>query len=90
MKIYVILWSSSQFAFDLQSTFVYEYLNALHANIYCLSHPQFTPLQWTHHQKIVIVDDQIAFVGGVDIGYNRYDDSNYSVTDPDGIHFPGR
>jgi phospholipase D1/2 len=51
VKIYVLLWAASQFAFNLQSGFVTEYLNALHKNIQCMSHPQFTPLTWTHHQK---------------------------------------
>jgi hypothetical protein len=37
-----------------------------------------------------VIDEEIAFIGGVDLGYNRYDDEHYRLADPEGIHFPGR
>jgi phospholipase D1/2 len=36
------------------------------------------------------VDESIAFVGGIDIAFNRYDDNHYNLTDPDNQVFPGR
>jgi hypothetical protein len=39
---------------------------------------------------LVVVDDEIAFLGGIDLCYGRYDDSNYRLTDPEGKIFPGR
>ncbi len=36
----------------------------------------------SHHQKVVIVDDQIAFVGGIDICENRWDTSAH---DPESL-----
>jgi hypothetical protein len=39
---------------------------------------------------LVVVDDEIAFLGGIDLCYGRYDDSNYPLTDPEGKNFPGR
>jgi hypothetical protein len=38
---------------------------------------------------LVAVDDVVAFVGGIDICYGRYDNSEYPITDPDGRLFPG-
>lgn len=33
---------------------------------------------FSHHQKCVIIDDRLAFVGGIDLAYGRYDD-NYGL-----------
>lgn len=34
---------------------------------------------FSHHQKQVIVDRKIAFVGGIDLAYGRYDDACYDL-----------
>jgi phosphatidylserine/phosphatidylglycerophosphate/cardiolipin synthase-like enzyme len=42
-----------------------------------------------HHEKLVIVDDEVAFVGGVDItslGGDRYDDSDHEMRSRLGWH----
>ena len=28
---------------------------------------------WTHHEKCVVVDQSIAFIGGIDLCYGRWD-----------------
>jgi phosphatidylserine/phosphatidylglycerophosphate/cardiolipin synthase-like enzyme len=38
----------------------------------------------------VVVDEETAFVGGVDLCYGRYEDSDYKLTDPDAALYPGR
>ncbi len=35
-----------------------------------------------HHQKIVVVDDRVAFVGGIDLGRRRWDTSDHRPDDP--------
>lgn len=39
---------------------------------------------FSHHQKCVIVDERVAFVGGIDLAYGRYDDHYGLVADADG------
>ncbi|HLB21025.1 MAG TPA: hypothetical protein VK605_02880, partial [Solirubrobacteraceae bacterium] len=42
-----------------------------------------------HHEKLVIVDDEVAFVGGIDItslGGDRYDDSDHEMRSRLGWH----
>ena len=37
---------------------------------------------WTafsHHQKQVVVDGKVAFIGGLDLAYGRYDDDTYEL-----------
>jgi phospholipase D1/2 len=40
------------------------------------------PVGGSHHQKIVVVDDAIAFVGGIDLTRFRWDTSEHRVDDP--------
>ncbi|MFN7904079.1 MAG: phospholipase D-like domain-containing protein [Pseudobdellovibrionaceae bacterium] len=37
------------------------------------------PLLSSHHQKFVVIDDQIAFIGGIDICENRWDTSHHHI-----------
>jgi len=44
----------------------------------------------SHHQKLVVVDDRVAFVGGIDLTIRRWDSPSHSVDDatrcdPDGV-----
>lgn len=40
------------------------------------------PFWSSHHQKIVVIDDSIAFIGGIDLTARRWDDSNHRPTHP--------
>ncbi|MEQ9640075.1 MAG: VTT domain-containing protein [Alphaproteobacteria bacterium] len=40
------------------------------------------PVGGSQHQKIVIIDDAMAFVGGIDLTYNRLDDQRHAKDDP--------
>ena len=79
-----------------------EHLERLHPHIQCIRDPPSALGIYSHHQKTVVIDQQIAvihiqfliifykYVGGIDIAYNRYEE-NYSLTDEgeDQI-YPGR
>jgi phospholipase D1/2 len=40
------------------------------------------PVGGSHHQKIVVIDDQLAFVGGIDFGVQRWDTRAHEEDDP--------
>jgi len=51
------------------------------------------PTGASHHQKLVIVDDALAFVSGFDITFNRWDTPRHSPAEParhnpDGTRYP--
>lgn len=51
------------------------------------------PAEGSHHQKVVVIDDTIAFVGGIDLGKHRWDTSAHRPNDsrridPDGNKYP--
>ncbi len=40
------------------------------------------PVGASHHQKIVVVDDQLAFCGGIDLTGHRWDTSDHRLEEP--------
>lgn len=53
------------------------------------SHPRIVlafdsrhPLRGSHHQKMVVVDDRVAFIGGIDLTAKRWDTNDHRVDDP--------
>ncbi len=50
------------------------------------------PIGASQHQKVVVVDDAVAFVGGIDVSKDRWDTSAHHAedrrrVDPDGVHY---
>jgi phospholipase D1/2 len=71
-----------------------EYLESLSENIRCIRHPNkllggSTAVLWSHHEKLLVVDRNTAFVGGIDFAYGRWEDSGYRLEDEDGVLYPG-
>jgi phospholipase D1/2 len=53
-------------------------------NIKVLRHPDHARVGvffWAHHEKIVVIDQSIAFVGGIDLCYGRWDNNEHRLTD---------
>jgi hypothetical protein len=40
------------------------------------------PLAGSHHQKIVVFDDKVAFVGGLDLTNRRWDSCGHKADEP--------
>lgn len=40
------------------------------------------PMGASHHQKVAVIDDQVAFVGGFDLSKRRWDTPQHLATDP--------
>ena len=36
---------------------------------------------WAHHEKLVIIDQTLAFIGGIDLAYGRWDNGYHHLTD---------
>lgn len=36
---------------------------------------------WTHHEKLVIIDQTLAFVSGIDLCYGRWDNQKHRLMD---------
>ncbi|RJX31850.1 MAG: hypothetical protein C4531_06925 [Desulfurivibrio sp.] len=48
------------------------------------------PVGASHHQKIVVIDDALAFVGGIDLTQHRWDTREHRPDDPRRVDVAGR
>jgi len=39
--------------------------------------------------KTVVADERVAFLGGIDLCFMRFDNRSFKITDPDETEFPG-
>src|SRR4051812_22245596 len=89
LRMYVLSWDFAMvFAMDREWMPLYK--------LDWRTHPRLSfrlddkhPLGASHHQKIVVVDDAVAFVGGLDLTHCRWDTSDHGCNnahrcDPDG------
>ncbi|XP_014560613.1 hypothetical protein COCVIDRAFT_34248 [Bipolaris victoriae FI3] len=54
-----------------------------------------TVMYWAHHEKLCLIDGHIAFMGGLDLCYGRWDTNQHAIADAhpgniDRIVFPGQ
>jgi len=68
----------------------------VHENITVLRHPDhglFSEgkmiLLWSHHEKVVCIDQKVAFIGGIDLCLGRYDTDAHTLSGSCG-QFPGK
>eukprot|EP01117_Protostelium_nocturnum_P014287 TRINITY_DN5431_c0_g2_i1.p1 TRINITY_DN5431_c0_g2~~TRINITY_DN5431_c0_g2_i1.p1 ORF type:complete len:1630 (-),score=636.68 TRINITY_DN5431_c0_g2_i1:93-4982(-) len=83
VRVFVLVWNETDLASKLGSINVKGCLEKLHENIKVIRHPMIIPFEWSHHQKGVVVDQQIAFVGGLDFCYGRWDTQKHICVDED-------
>jgi phospholipase D1/2 len=85
-QIYIMPWDDTApvQTFDDQTTHVMRLIRQLSgkACVHVLlagSLADESPAFFSHHQKQVVIDRKIAFVGGIDLAYGRYDDATYDL-----------
>ncbi|XP_027021826.2 phospholipase D1 isoform X1 [Tachysurus fulvidraco] len=84
VKICVLLYKEVEVILGLNSEYTKKTLMGLHSNIMVIRHPDHVPstsLLWAHHEKSVVIDQSLAFLGGIDLAYGRWDDSQHRLTD---------
>ena len=45
---------------------------------------------WSHHEKVVVVDQTLAFIGGIDLSFGRFDDPSHALLDPGSLVWRGK
>ncbi|WUR02306.1 phospholipase D (PLD2) [Vairimorpha necatrix] len=84
VKIYILIYREIQFTVSINSQYTFDILNNLHRNIFIMRHPRNTPnnfIYWTNHEKIVVIDQNIAYLGGIDLCLGRYDTKKHLLFD---------
>ncbi|KAG7457129.1 hypothetical protein MATL_G00243220 [Megalops atlanticus] len=84
VRIYVMLYKEVELALGINSEYSKRTLMHLHPNIKVMRHPDHVSSSvylWAHHEKIIVIDQSVAFVGGIDLAYGRWDDREHRLTD---------
>ncbi|KAI9833603.1 MAG: hypothetical protein M1819_003556 [Sarea resinae] len=84
VKVFVIMYRNINSAIPIDSEYTKFSLLDLHPNVFVQRSPnQFrqNTFFWAHHEKICIVDHTVAFVGGIDLCFGRWDTPQHSVVD---------
>uniref|UniRef100_A0A3Q3ABY4 Phospholipase n=1 Tax=Kryptolebias marmoratus TaxID=37003 RepID=A0A3Q3ABY4_KRYMA len=82
VRIFVMLYKEVELALGINSG--YSKRTLMHPNIKVMRHPDHVSSSvylWAHHEKIVVIDQSVAFVGGIDLAYGRWDDREHRLTD---------
>ncbi|KAK4782951.1 hypothetical protein SAY86_007325 [Trapa natans] len=93
VQIYILLYKEVALALKINSMYSKRKLLSIHENVRVLRYPDHFSsgvYLWSHHEKLVIIDNQICFVGGLDLCFGRYDNSKHEVGDNPPILWPGK
>jgi phospholipase D1/2 len=91
VNVYVMPWDDTEpiQTYDDQTKVALESINARIAKSakkgrviveLCPSFAGINSTYFSHHQKQVIIDRKIGFVGGIDLAYGRMDDATFGLT----------
>jgi phospholipase D1/2 len=90
VNVYVMPWDDTEpvQTYDDQTKVALESINGRVANeggkgrVYVELCPSFASTNnsyFSHHQKQVVIDRKVAFVGGIDLAYGRMDDAHFDL-----------
>ncbi|KIJ54658.1 hypothetical protein M422DRAFT_240742 [Sphaerobolus stellatus SS14] len=85
VKIFVIVYNEvSSRTTPIDSNYTKQRLRSLHENIFVQrspSHFQTGTYYWAHHEKMCVIDEAIAFMGGFDLCFGRWDTAQHVLVD---------
>ncbi|KAK5135684.1 hypothetical protein LTR08_004985 [Meristemomyces frigidus] len=110
VKVYVIVYKEVEAAVSCNSVHTKHALEALcpkgtagYRNIIVMRHPDHNVFEnagdmtfyWAHHEKFLVIDYNVAFIGGLDLCFGRWDTKQHPLADahPAGVEreiFPGQ
>ena len=84
VKIYIQVYAENSFVMTLNSVHTQNTLTQLHPNIRVIRHPlNKLAFLYSHHEKLVIIDQRIGYVGGIDLCWGRYDTNAHPIFEPE-------
>lgn len=102
VKIYVMVYKEVEAALTCNSLHTKRALRDLcpegspgHGNIRFMRHPDHNVFEnaadmtmyWAHHEKFIVIDHAMAFIGGLDLCFGRWDARQHPLSDvhPEGV-----
>ncbi|KNZ45333.1 hypothetical protein VP01_823g3 [Puccinia sorghi] len=85
VQIFVIVYKEVSNGFTpVESGYTKSRLLSLSPNIHMQRSPSHTGtgnLLWSHHEKLCVIDETIAFMGGLDLCFGRWDTPGHAMID---------
>jgi phospholipase D1/2 len=82
LEIYVLAWDEGVLSLPGRGTTLLRMLEWWMNDHVTFKFDSSHPLDASHHQKILVIDDAIAFCGGIDITADRWDTRGHKDDDP--------
>ena len=91
IRIHIIVYKEVSFVLANNSLHTHKYLESLNSNIKVLRHPPDFISFWSHHEKMIIIDQEIGYLGGLDLCFGRMDNNKHVLadTEEEEAFFPG-
>ena len=84
VRVYIQLYCEFSMALTLDSKHTKTMLTSFNKNIKVVRHPKKAfDLLWSHHEKLVIIDQKFAYVGGLDLCWGRWDTHDHPIYEPE-------
>lgn len=90
VKIFVVVYRNYDFTVPIDSFYTKHSLLDLHENIYFMRSPNQliqNTYFWAHHEKLCLIDHTVAFVGGLDLCFGRWDTPDHVLVDDSSVPF---
>lgn len=91
VKIFVVVYRNVGAAIPIDSMWTKHSLLDLHENIHIIRSPnqllQQNALFWAHHEKLCVIDNVVAFNGGIDLCFGRWDTWQHTLIDDAAVPF---
>lgn len=84
VKVFIIVYRNINSAIPIDSTYTKFSMLDLHPNVFVQRSPnqiRQNTFFWAHHEKLCIVDYTVAFIGGIDLCFGRWDTPQHTVVD---------
>ncbi|SCV01872.1 LAME_0G19064g1_1 [Lachancea meyersii CBS 8951] len=97
VKVFIVVYRNVGSTVGTDSSWTKHSMLNLHPNIHLIRSPNQwlqNTYFWAHHEKMTVIDHSIAFMGGIDLCYGRFDTPEHVLKDdnPDfkKQNFPGK
>lgn len=90
LHVYILAWDFAiLYAFEREPFPIWKLRWKSHPRIHFYQDDHIPPGA-SHHQKIVVIDEMVAFIGGIDLTIQRWDDADHAAHDSRRIDPRGR
>lgn len=84
IKVFIVVYRNVGNIVGTDSLWTKHSMLNLHPNIHLIRSPNQwlqNTYFWAHHEKMTVIDNTIAFMGGIDLCYGRYDTPEHVLRD---------